>query len=110
MPMRKKRRASPCDKCYGKFLDLDMFGEQITFNIDGRTHYNSCCGVLFTLAIIVIVILCFHFTLMRGEVEHDVPTIVSQVREDYFPSGRDVYQVRQDSTEEPFAFAVAVTS
>ena len=75
--MRKKQRISPCGKCYNRFMDLDMFGEQIKFNISGRTHFNTCCGVIFTLAILLITAGAFYFALMRGMTEHDVPIVIS---------------------------------
>ena len=66
--------------------------------------------MLFTLAIVVITAGVFYFALLDGLNEHQVPTIVKHVEEEYFKPGRRVYQVRQDSKEEPFAFAIAVTS
>ena len=94
MGMRRKQRTHPCMSCYRKFLSIDRFGEQITFNIDHRTHYNTGCGVLFTIAIFVITAATFYFTLMRGMRTHDVPTIIRQVRPEYFKPGRDEYQIR----------------
>ena len=110
MPMRQKQRTHPCLKCYRSFLEYDRFGEQINFNIDHRTHYNTGCGVVCTIAILVITVATFYFALMRGMKEQDVPLIVKQVRSEYFQPGRDVYQVRQDSEKEPFAFAIALSS
>ncbi len=91
MPMRKKWRPSPYDKCYGKFLNLDMFGEQINFNIRGRSHYNTCCGVIFTLAIILFTVATFYYSFYQGMREHEVPTLIKLVREEYYEPGRDVY-------------------
>ena len=87
-----------------------MFGEQITFNVNGDTNYNTCCGVMFTIAIIFFTVVLFFTSYMQGASSHDVPTILTQVKEEYFPAGRGVYQVRQDNPDEPFAFAIAVTS
>ena len=64
--MRKKARPSPFDKCYGKFLNLDMFGETINFNVQGRSHYNTCLGVFSTLAILVITVAYAYFGAMRA--------------------------------------------
>lgn len=92
--MKKKQRVSPCGKCYLKFLDLDMFGEQINFNISGRSHFGTFCGVICTLAIILVTVAAFYFALMRGMITHDVPTVISVVKHEYFEPGREVYQVR----------------
>ena len=108
--MRKKWRPSAYDKCYGHFLDMDMFGEQINFNIRGRTHYNTFCGVIFSLAIIFITVVTFYYSFTQGQREHEVPTLIKMVKEEYYEPGRDIYQVRQDSKEDPFSFAIAVTS
>ena len=94
MTLNKKWKPSPCDKIYGKFLDLDMFGEQITLNIRGRQTYDTCCGVLFTLAILFITVAYGYLSVMRAMTVHDIPTIVTQIREDYFEAGREIYQVR----------------
>ena len=91
--MKKKWKPGPCDKIYGKFLDIDMFGEPITFNIQGRTHYDTCCGVIFTLAILTITVAYGYFSALRAMAEHDVPTIQTQIKEDYFEPGRG-YHVR----------------
>ena len=66
--------------------------------------------MLFTLAIVVITAAAFYFALIDGLNEHQVPTIVKLVEEEYFKPGRNVYQVRQDSEDEPFGFAISVTS
>lgn len=42
--------------------------------------------------------------------EHVIPTVISQVKHEFFSPGRDVYQVRQDSKTDPFSFAIAVSS
>ena len=98
MGMRKKDRAGPIRKCYWKVLNLDMFGEQLNFNVDGREKYNTCLGMLFTLAILFITVVYGYLTVVRAQREHEVPTILHQVREEHFKSGRDEYQVRQDSS------------
>ena len=108
--MRKKWKPTPCDKIYGKVLDLDMFGEQINFNIHGRTHYDTCCGVICTIMILLITVIFGIMSATRAMTEHDVPVVQHQVKREYFSPGRDTYQVRQDSDEEPFAFAIALTS
>lgn len=98
------------DKCYGKFLDLDMFGEQINFNIQGRSHYDTCCGVLCTAAVLFLTVLFGYLSAIRAMTEHEIPHIQRQIKEEYFEAGRDVFQVRQDSETSPFSFAIAVTS
>jgi len=95
---------------YGKVLDLDMFGEQINFNIHGRTHYDTCCGVICTILVLLITVIFGIMSATRAMTEHDVPVVQHQVKREYFSPGRDTFQVRQDSKEEPFAFAIALTS
>ena len=75
MPMRKKLRPTKCDKMYGKVLDLDMFGEQINFNINGRTHYDTCCGVICTIMILLITVIFGIMSATRAMTEHDVPVV-----------------------------------
>jgi len=87
--MKKKDRPSVLSKCYGKFLNLDMFGEQISFNIKGRTHYQTWCGVLFTLAIILATIGYGYLAAVREMSYHEVPTILNVVKEDFYAPGRD---------------------
>ena len=75
MPMKKKWKPSTFDKFYGKFLDIDMFGEQISFNIHGRTHYDTCPGVLCTLAVLFLTVSFGYLSAIRAMTEHDVPHI-----------------------------------
>ena len=91
MGMRKKQRVTPCERCYHKFTDLDMFGEHPHFNISGRAHFGTCCGVIFTLAIIIVTVAAFYFTAIRGMQEHEVPTIIHEIKREYYEPGRDVY-------------------
>ena len=107
--MPKKWKPSPCDKVYGKFLDLDMFGEQLRFNMRGREHYETCCGVLFTMAILFVTVLYGYLSAMRAMRVHDIATVLTSVRPDYYETGRD-FQIRQDSETDPFAFALTISS
>ena len=66
MGMRKKDRPGPVRKCYHRVLNLDMFGEQIKFNVDGRDKYNTCLGMLFTVAILVVTVLYGYLAAMRA--------------------------------------------
>ena len=75
MPMRKKWKPTPCDKIYGKVLDLDMFGEQINFNIHGRTHYDTCCGVICTVLVLLVTVVFGFMSATRAMTEHDVPVV-----------------------------------
>ena len=47
---------------------------------------------------------------MRAMTEHEVPEIHHQVKREYYSTGREAFQVRQDSEADPFAFAVTLTS
>ena len=89
--MRKKWKPTPCDKIYGKVLDLDMFGEQINFNIHGRTHYDTCCGAICTLLILLVTVAFGIMSATRAMTEHDVPVVQHQVKREYFSPGRDAY-------------------
>lgn len=51
--MVKKAKHKP--SIYAKFLSLDMFGESIGFNINGKRTYDTCAGALVSLAVIATV-------------------------------------------------------
>lgn len=110
MTFKKKIRPTPCNKCYNKFLEIDMFGEQINFNINGQSHYDTLCGTICTLLVILITVFFGFFTVMRATALQAVPEVHREVKRDYYAAtGREAFQIRQDSETDPFAFAVALT-
>ena len=106
---RRKAKPTACGRCYGKFLDLDMFGKPITFNVHGRETFDTFCGVLFTLVIAVVTVTYAILVVKRYSVELDVPLVKTQVLPEYFPSGPD-NQVSQKTASDDFEFAVAISS
>ena len=113
--MPKKWKPGPCDKAYGKFLDLDMFAEQINFNFRGRSHFGTCIGVLFTLSIVLITAAYGYYSLMSEMRDHEVPTVQTQFLPEYFKPEtdkqyEDKFKVKMESEKDPFAIALAISS
>jgi len=60
--------------------------------------------------VLVITVAFGYLSAMRAMTEHEVPVVQRQIKQEYFSPGRGVFQVRQDSATDPFAFAVAISS
>ena len=103
MPKLKKKTC--CENSAGRFNEIDMFGSNVNFNIDGRRKYNSCLGSCCTLLILVVVACYAVYQMEHVFVTKQVPIINTQIREGFYDD-RDV--LRQD--EGDFTFAVAVTN
>ena len=90
---RGKFKPNAAERCYGRFLDWDMFGEHITFNLHGREKYNTCGGVICTILIVLITGVFGWLAVLKSQTEHEVPTLLKLSKPDFFEPGRD-YQVR----------------
>ena len=61
--MAKRRKPTTCDKFWRSATSIDMFGERIRFNMDGKETFDTCCGSICTLLIFGVVALYTIFQL-----------------------------------------------
>ena len=78
------KRKGFCTRIKNKFLDYDMFGAQVQFNVEGRNKWNTCCGALISILIVLITV-AFGFYQFRKAVQGSVLPQISTIKyPDYF--------------------------
>lgn len=92
MPRRSKRNRSVSKPC----LDFDMFGSQISFNVDGRTKWNTCCGSLLTILILIVTIVFGFYQFRKYNLGADIAQTIVMERPGYF---NEIVKMRQEGDE-----------
>ena len=101
-----KRRVTPCDKFWRATTSIDMFGERIQFNMDGKESFDTCCGSFCTLIIfcIIAVYTLFQIRLYQSQWA-EIPILSTYIKKGYYVEPVEIQQKRDD-----FYFAVAITA
>ena len=104
--MAKKRKPpTKCDKFWRMCTSWDMFGEQVKFNLDGKESFDTCCGSLCTLLILLTITVYFFFQMRYyNNQETQIPILAYYNKKGYY---KDPVEIRQ--SENNFHFAVAIT-
>ena len=101
----KRKKPNWFDKIWRTATSIDMFGERVQFNFDGKESYDTCCGALATLLIFgtVAVYALFQIRYYNSRWS-EVPILSVFLKENYFVEPIEIRQDRDD-----FHFALAVT-
>ena len=104
--MPKRSKPTPCDRLWRSVTSIDMFGERIYLNLDGKESFDTCCGSLCTLIILCVVALFALFQVRLYQSQWtEVPILSTYVKKDFFNNAP--VEVRQDVHN--FYFAIAIT-
>lgn len=92
--MIKRRKVSPCDKFWRTSTSIDMFGEHLYLNLDGKESFDTCCGSLCTLMILVVCAIFALFQVRMYESQWaEVPIVSDYIKKGYF---HEPVEIRQD--------------
>lgn len=107
MVFMKRHKPGPFDRLWRTVTSIDMFGETVRLNMDGKERFNTCCGALCTLMVLAATAAyCLFFIRLYDSQKSDeiIPILSTYVKQGYFEE--DV-EIRQDTDD--FYFAVAIT-
>ena len=81
----KRQKLTSCDKWWRAATSIDIFGERLYLNLDGKESFDTCCGAICTLLIFCILALMGIFEVRLYQTQWaEVPIISTYVKEGFY--------------------------
>lgn len=99
--MRKSRNCSK-ERVWKNFSQIDLFGQELGFNLDGEERIKSVPGIIISI-LLLLVLFAYGISKFRGLLTYNNPNITTTVLQQYYDS---TYVLNFKDHDVKVAFAV----